>query len=68
MKNFLLLYFLFLLLSACGKKTTFKGRVYNPVTGEGISGIKVIVIKPKISLGYDGAGSKTVFETMTDEN
>ena len=65
MKNFLLLYFLFLLLSACGKKTTVKGRVYNPVTGEGI---KVIVIKPKISLGYDGAGSKTVFETMTDEN
>lgn len=68
MKNYTILFFICLLLLSCGKKTTMKGRIVNPVTNMGISGIKVIVTKPKKCLGYDGCGSKTIYETVSDEN
>ncbi len=68
MKNYTKLLFVFLLLLSCGKKTTMKGRIVNPVTNTGIAGIKVIVTKPKKCLGYDGCGSKTIYETVSDEN
>lgn len=65
MKYTVLLIALFLL-SNCGKKTTINGRVYNPVTNEGIAGIEVYVTRPKGGLGYDGNGTKTVYTTITD--
>ena len=46
MKNHLLI-LSFLLLLSCGKKTTMKGRIVNPVTNTGIACIKVIETKPK---------------------
>ena len=57
-----------LLDASCGKKTTVKGRVYNPVTGEGIPEIEVLVTKDKFSLGYDGNGVKKIYSTKTDQN
>ena len=68
MKNYIVLIFVCLLLHSCGKKTTMKGRIVNPVTNTGIASIKVIVTKPKKCLGYDGCGSKTIYETVSDEN
>ena len=64
---FLFLFIIPFLLSSCYKKTTMKGRIVNPVTNLGIAGIKVYVTKPKTCLGYDGCGSKTIFETESDD-
>jgi len=67
MKNLAYLTFI-LLLSACGKKYTATGRVYNPVNGKGIAGLEVQVRKGKACLGYDGCGSKLLESTTTDAN
>lgn len=68
MKNITLIFILALFFSSCGKKTEMKGRIVNPVTGEGIPNIDVYVTRPKGGLGYDGSGTKTVFSTVSDEN
>lgn len=57
-----------LMLCSCYKKTTMRGRIVNPVTGEGISGIQIYVTKPKKCLGYDGCGSKTIFKTESNQD
>jgi len=67
MKNLAYLTFI-LLLSACGKKYTATGRVYNPVNGKGIAGLEVQIRKSKACLGYDGCGSKLLETTTTDAN
>lgn len=41
MKQINLIFLAVLFLTACGKRTTINGRVYNPVTNEGIAGIEV---------------------------
>jgi hypothetical protein len=57
-----------LLLPSCGKKVMVKGLVYNPVTGEGIPGIDVVVTRAKFTLGYDGGGYKVIYATKTNAN
>ncbi|MDD2983255.1 MAG: hypothetical protein PHQ74_07700 [Crocinitomicaceae bacterium] len=68
MKNWTIIIIVLTILFSCGKKTTMKGRIINPVTNTGIAGIKVVVTKPKKCLGYDGCGTKTIFETTSDNN
>jgi len=60
--------FSILLMVSCGKQRVVKGRVYNPVTGNGISGIEVQVRKGKSCISYDGCGSKLLESTTTDAN
>lgn len=52
------------------KKTQLLGRVYNPVTNEGISGVKVYVGKQKNGVpgSVDGQGSKLLASTETDNS
>lgn len=66
--HLLFFFFISILISSCGKKTEMKGRIVNPVTNEGISGINVYVTRPKAGIGYDGSGTKTLFKTVSDEN
>jgi hypothetical protein len=67
MKYIIIIILSFFLLPSCGKKVMVKGLVYNPVTGEGIPDVKIYVTRPKFTMGYDGAGSKTVYETVTNK-
>ncbi len=67
MKYLAFIFGIFLVVS-CGKNRTVKGRVYNPVNGNGISGIEVQVRKGKSCLSYDGCGSKLLESTTTDAN
>ncbi|HIP35540.1 MAG TPA: carboxypeptidase regulatory-like domain-containing protein [Crocinitomix sp.] len=53
---------------SCGKKRTVHGRVYNPVTGNGIAGMGVYVMKDKTCLSYDGCADKAIESTTTDAN
>lgn len=50
-----------------GKNITVKGRVLNPITGEGRSGAVVQLIKNGNNLAYNG-GFKLLKEVTTDEN
>ena len=68
MKPLFIFVFAFALLSACtkfGKNVTVKGRVLNPVTGQGIVGAEIWL--QKSSGGYEG-GYKTVKKAISDEN
>lgn len=67
MKYFAFVISIFLLFS-CGKKHTVTGRVYNPVTGEGIPGISVYLMKDKACLSYVGCGEKAIESTTTDSD
>lgn len=59
-------------LSACtkfGKNVYVDGRVYNPITGEGIEGIPIKLYRSKIdSKDPLGSSSKTLETTTTDAN
>ncbi len=61
---------LFFILFSCGKEHSIKGRVFNPVTDEAISGIKVNLLKNKTEIpgSQDGVGKKIVESTTTNEN
>jgi hypothetical protein len=52
----------------CKKKITISGRVYNPLTNEGFSHIRVFTTKDKFCLSFYGCGGKTLKETITDED
>ena len=68
MKNLIKLFIFFLFISGCtkiGKTVTIKGRVLNPVTGEGIAGAAVWL--QKTTLGLPG-GNKTIKKATTDAN
>jgi|SRR5690554_3530896 len=61
-----------LLISICffsctkfGKNVTIEGRVENPITGEGISGVEIALQKE--TLGIPG-GTKSIKEVYTDAN
>jgi hypothetical protein len=62
--KFLMALLVLSLLTTCGKvnRVTLKGRVLNPVTGEGIEGIKVVL--KKSTSGFP-AGEKTVSSTYS---
>jgi hypothetical protein len=51
-----------------GKNITVKGRVLNPITGEGYAGAIITLKKPSVSLKYNGPGDKPFKEVKTDEN
>ncbi|MCO5269849.1 MAG: carboxypeptidase-like regulatory domain-containing protein [Brumimicrobium sp.] len=53
-----------------GKNVTVKGRVLNPITGEGISGVQIILKRSTLggAPGFQSGGSKIIKETTTDEN
>ncbi|MBW7867651.1 MAG: carboxypeptidase regulatory-like domain-containing protein [Brumimicrobium sp.] len=53
-----------------GKNVTVKGRVLNPITGEGISGVQIILKRNTLggAPGFQSGGSKIIKETTTDEN
>ncbi len=50
---------------SCNRKTTLKGRVMNPITGEGIAGATISA--SKITMELPG-GYKTVEQTTSDTN
>jgi hypothetical protein len=61
-------------LSTCtkfGKNISVTGRIYNPLTGDGVSGVTIRLYKGKFEpaevLG-NSSGSKNVKEVVTDEN
>lgn len=58
------------LVVSCKKKVTITGRVYNPVTNEGISGVKVTLSKQKTGVpgSVDGSGAKIIASGLTDAN
>src|SRR5690554_6271414 len=66
-----LLIIIFLLLgtmNSCtkfGKNVTIEGRVINPVTGEGISGVKIVLEKETLEIP---GGIKSIKEVYTDAN
>mgnify|MGYP006153297129 CR=1 FL=1 len=67
-----LLLFSILILTSCtkfGKNVYVDGRVYNPVTGEGIGGVTVKLYRNKLdSKDPLGSDSKTLKTVTTDEN
>jgi 5-hydroxyisourate hydrolase-like protein (transthyretin family) len=66
MKQLVVFSILFFLLGGCtkfGKNMTIKGRVLNPITGEGISNVPVVMYRS--TLDYP-SGRKKVKETTTD--
>ncbi len=65
MKNIIYLFVLAFLLIACKKEYHVSGRVYNPITGDGISGVKIRFSASE--LGLPG-GFKEVASTFTDAN
>jgi len=50
---------------SCNRKTTLKGRVMNPITGEGIGGATISASKTTLELP---GGYKTVEQTTSDAN
>src|SRR5690554_820123 len=50
---------------SCNRKTTLKGRVMNPITGEGIAGATISASKTTMELP---GGYKTVEQTTSDAN
>ena len=50
---------------SCNRKTTLKGRVMNPITGEGIAGATISASKMTMELP---GGYKTVEQTTSDAN
>jgi len=50
---------------SCNRKTTLKGRVMNPITGEGIEGATISASKTTLELP---GGYKTVEQTTSDAN
>jgi hypothetical protein len=67
-KKVMFMVFMVLIGFGCKKKITINGRVYNPLTNEGFSHVKVFTTKDKFCLGYSGCGGKTLKETVTDED
>jgi hypothetical protein len=69
MKKLLILIVLIGVLS-CKKKVTISGRVYNPITDQGIAGVKIDLRRDKYGLpgSVDGSGSKFIASTTTDED
>jgi hypothetical protein len=68
MKNLLTLFLIVALSSACtkfGKNVTIKGRVLNPITGQGIEGAEIWLQRG--TAGLPG-GTKTVKTATTDAN
>ena len=69
---FLVCILLLITLSTCtkfGKNIYVDGRVYNPITGEGIEGVPVKIYRSKIdSKDPLGSDSKTLKTITTDEN
>ena len=67
--NILAISILFLMtLSSCtkfGKNVTIEGRVENPITGEGISGVKIVLEKETLEIP---GGIKSIKEVYTDAN
>lgn len=57
-----------LLLAACKKEVTVTGRVYNPITNEGIPGIKVSLVRQKAGVpgAMEGGGSTPLISVLTD--
>jgi hypothetical protein len=51
---------------SCGKKTTVAGRVYNPVTGEGVENIDVVLSRTNASLSSSGGGTTELERLTTD--
>ncbi len=65
MKKLLVLLSIFLLLISCKDKHHVVGRVYTPITGQGIANVKVEFLKSTASLP---GGYKEVASTLTDAN
>ncbi len=68
MKNLIQLFIFFLFISGCtkiGKTVTIKGRVLNPITGEGIAGAKIKLLRT--TLGLPG-GNKAIKTVVSDAN
>lgn len=71
MKKWILSLTIFAFLAvSCKKKVTITGRVYNPVTNEGISGVNVTLSKQKMGVpgSVDGSGANILASTVTDAN
>jgi hypothetical protein len=68
MKNLIAISILFMLFTSCtkfGKNVTVKGKVVNPVTGQGIEGIEIQLQRE--TWGLPG-GNKAIKSTFTDAN
>jgi len=65
MKKLLCLLIIPVLLISCNKKYHVIGRVYNPVTGEGLANVKVEFFKSNVGLS---TGYSEVASTLTDGN
>ncbi len=67
MKYLIFIFALFFVFS-CGKKRTISGRVYNPITGNGIEGVIIAEFREKFCLSYDGCPDKALETATTDAN
>jgi len=67
MKYLIFIFALFFVFS-CGKKRTISGRVYNPITGNGIEGVVIAEFREKFCLSYDGCPDKALETATTDAN